>query len=276
MNDSAKQIASLNQSILSAGQYGSATADLTDQRDKLVERLSTLVGAQSVVRPDGQAAVYLGGRLLVDNSATMEVTATSTRLQWSLDGAPIEAGGYVGSVQTLVQTTIPQFRTRLDAIANQLINDVNVLHMSGSDQTGSTGWAFFSGSGANGIQVSSDVAGQPGRVAAGAVGNGPNDGTTANAIGDLADQTTGADNAYLAFLAELGVSTRSAIMKDDAQQVVVDSARRDLNSVSQVNVDDELAELTGAQRAYQAAARVVTTVDEMLDTIIHHLGRVGT
>lgn len=276
INDTTAQIASLNQSILSAGTFASATSDLSDQRDRLIERLSSLTGAQAVLRPDGQAAVYLGGRLLVDNPAVMQVSATSTQLQWATDNAVVDAGGYVGSVHALVKTTIPQFRTKLDAVANQIISDVNTYHIAGADQNGVSGWNFFSGTGAGGIKLSADVDGQPSRVAAGAVGNGPNDGSTANLIGDLADSTTGADNAYMSVLAELGVTTRTARTRDDAQQMVVESARRDLNSVGQVNLDDELAELTGAQRAYQAAARVVTTVDEMLDTLIHHLGRVGT
>jgi flagellar hook-associated protein 1 FlgK len=42
-----------------------------------------------------------------------------------------------------------------------------------------------------------------------------------------------------------------------------------------VNLDDELAEMTAAQRAYQASARVVTAIDEMLDDLIRRFGRVG-
>lgn len=275
INDLATQVADLNQSIVASGTYTNVQADLLDQRDRILERLASLAGAQSVTRSDGQAAVYLGGRLLVDNANTMQVKATSTSLQWSSDSQTVAAGGYVGSVHTLISTTIPQFRTKLDAIANKLINDVNTLHAAGEGQDGVSGRNFFSGSSAATISVSADVAGDTSKLAARSAGGGPLDGTNAHALGDLADAAGGADDAYMSYLSDLGVTVRTATSRNDAQELVLDSARRDLNSVGQVNLDDELAELTAAQRAYQAAARVVTTVDEMLETLISRFGRVG-
>ena len=46
-------------------------------------------------------------------------------------------------------------------------------------------------------------------------------------------------------------------------------------SVSGVNLDEEMTNLVAAQRAYQASARLMTAVDEMLDTLISHTGLVG-
>jgi flagellar hook-associated protein 1 FlgK len=102
------------------------------------------------------------------------------------------------------------------------------------------------------------------------------DGSNASAIGVLADAAGGVDTTYEGFLAELGVTTKSARSKADAQTLVLSSARSDLNTISQVNMDDELADLTAAQRAYQASARVVTAIDEMLQDLISHFGRVGS
>jgi flagellar hook-associated protein 1 FlgK len=101
------------------------------------------------------------------------------------------------------------------------------------------------------------------------------DGSNASSIGILADALGGVDATYEGFLAELGVTTKSARSKADAQTLVLSSAKSDLNTISQVNMDDELADLMAAQRAYQASARVVTAMDEMLQTLINNFGRAG-
>ena len=42
-----------------------------------------------------------------------------------------------------------------------------------------------------------------------------------------------------------------------------------------VNLDEELADLVSAQRAYEASARMISAVDQMLDTLINRTGIVG-
>ena len=52
----------------------------------------------------------------------------------------------------------------------------------------------------------------------------------------------------------------------------VDSLR---TSVSGVSYDEEVSNMLTFQRAYQASSRVLTTLDDMLDTLINHTGLVG-
>ena len=49
--------------------------------------------------------------------------------------------------------------------------------------------------------------------------------------------------------------------------------RRD--QVSGVSMDEEMSNMLRFQHAYNASARVMTTMDEMLDTLINRMGRVG-
>jgi flagellar hook-associated protein 1 FlgK len=167
-------------------------------------------------------------------------------------------------------------------VAAQLVAAVNVLHSAGADTSGTTGRIFFdpASTTAASITLSSDaangVSGHPERLAAAAATGGVFDGSNASSIGVLADAAGGVDTTYEGFLAELGVTTKSARSKADAQTLVLSSAQSDLNTISQVNMDDELADLTAAQRAYQASARVVTAIDEMLQDLISHFGRVGS
>jgi flagellar hook-associated protein 1 FlgK len=48
-----------------------------------------------------------------------------------------------------------------------------------------------------------------------------------------------------------------------------------INSESGVNIDEEMANLLTYQRAYEAAARVLTAIDDALDTLINRTGLVG-
>lgn len=282
VNDLSQQVANLNAAVVAASPGSSERADMLDQRDRIVERLSYLIGAQQTIRADGQTAVYVGGRLLVDNATVSEVSSTSSQMTWLDTGSQVAATGYVGSLHTLVASTIPNFRTKLDAVAAQLVAAVNVLHSAGADTSGTTGRIFFdpASTTAASIKLSSDaangVSGHPERLAAAAATGGVFDGSNASSIGVLADAAGGVDTTYEGFLAELGVTTKSARSKADAQTLVLSSAQSDLNTISQVNMDDELADLTAAQRAYQASARVVTAIDEMLQDLISHFGRVGS
>lgn len=282
VNDLSQQVANLNAAVVAASPGSSERADMLDQRDLLVERLSYLVGAQQSMRTDGQVAVYVGGRLLVDNATVAKMKATTTQMTWEDSGNPVSAGGYVGQLHTLINQTIPALRTQLDGVAQKLVTDVNALHSAGKDTSGNVGNLFFAplGTTAASIDLSSDpalgVSGHPERLAAASATGGVNDGSNANLIGDLADATNGIDDKYHAYLATVGTSTKSARSKADAQELVLSSAREDLKSIAEVNVDDELADLTAAQRAYQASARVITTIDEMLADLISHFGRVGS
>jgi len=281
VNDLATQVANLNASIVSSSPHSAEQADMQDQRDRIVERLSYLIGAQQSIRTDGQAAVYVGGRLLVDNTTVATMKASSTQLQWEDTGSMVAAGGYVGQLHTLVNTTIPSYRTQLDAVAQKLVTDVNALHTAGADESGTTGRIFFAPTGttAASIALSTDpvngVAGHTERLAAAAATGGVNDGSNATVLSNLADQTNGIDDKYHAYLASIGVATRTYRSKADAQELALQSAQEDLNTISEVNTDDELADLTAAQRAYQASARVITTLDEMLSDLISNFGRVG-
>jgi flagellar hook-associated protein 1 FlgK len=70
---------------------------------------------------------------------------------------------------------------------------------------------------------------------------------------------------------ETSVSFQRAALQDQ----VADSAKQQADSVGAVSIDEEMANLTAAQRAYEASARVMTTVDDMLGFLIEHTGVVG-
>jgi flagellar hook-associated protein 1 FlgK len=112
---------------------------------------------------------------------------------------------------------------------------------------------------------------------------GTHDGSNALAIGDLVDERNasaalggpGPNERWRNLATGVGVQTQSLNRTLDVQQAVVATADDANEGIAGVNIDEEMTGMLLFQRAYQASARVITTVDEMLDTLINRTGTVG-
>ena len=91
----------------------------------------------------------------------------------------------------------------------------------------------------------------------------------------LADSATGPDRTYQSMVTTLAVETRAANNRATIQEQIADTAVRDADSVGAVSIDEEMAMMISAQRAFEANARVMTVVDEMLGFLIERTGTVG-
>ena len=134
------------------------------------------------------------------------------------------------------------------------------------------GRQFFTGSDAASLGVSSDVAGNANAIAAGLAGKGPLDGSRALDLADLAQSQTGPDATYRQMIVQLGVDTATAKNRADIQQAATSALDNQRQGYSGVNNDEELANMVMFQHAYEAAARFLTTIDSVLDTLINHTG----
>src|SRR2546423_161136 len=84
-----------------------------------------------------------------------------------------------------------------------------------------------------------------------------------------------ADTAYANLVARMGGESRAASQQQATSQTLVDAAQDRRQSASGVSMDEEMTNMVRFQRGYQASARVMSTMDEMLDTLINRTGRVG-
>jgi flagellar hook-associated protein 1 FlgK len=131
------------------------------------------------------------------------------------------------------------------------------------------------------IALSGDVAGQPDHLAAGApvlpgpTAPGPYDGEQARGIAALADRATGPDSAYRSMVAGLGIEVRTGRRSSEIQSGLVRAAEVRAASTGGVSIDEEMVTLMASQRAYEASARVLTAVDEMLGVLLERTGVVG-
>ena len=276
INSKARQIAALNVQIANSRAAGDEPNDLLDKRDLLLDELAAL--AAITVTEDGLGAVKVtaGSAVLVDGKESFDVPQIT---DWTTDpfvNSPYDqftAGRLYGVRQNLAK--VASYAAGLDTLASALISEVNTLHRAGYGLDGTTGTAFFTGSGASDIGVNPDLAADLGKVAAASVEGAPGDGSNALKIArletavieDLGNSTIA--GYYQNLVSRLGVEAQEAARMTDNQKALVDqlTARRD--SISGVSLDEEMTNLVQYQYAYMACARVITTLDSLLDTLIN-------
>jgi flagellar hook-associated protein 1 FlgK len=283
VNTTADTVAQLNQAIRSAKNSGSPSNSLVDQRDAGIMRLAELTGASTVDRTDGTVDVYVSGSILVGGDVARHLQATgATRLedegiipvvvQWTDTlGAASVAGGEVAADMQAISQILPNQSTAIDQVALSLMSVFNTQHTAGYDLNGTAGTPLFSGTGAADLAVTIT---DPRLVAASATASvgGNLDGTNATALAALATAAGGPDVTYKQMIANLGVTSQSAGRRVSIQDGVKQQVDDALAAQAGVNLDEEMTNMLAYQRAYEAAARVMSVIDSSLDTLINHLG----
>jgi flagellar hook-associated protein 1 FlgK len=198
------------------------------------------------------------------------------RLIFTSDSSALDtSAGQLGGLTTSRDTAIPNLISKLDALASGLITSINAVHAAGYGLDGSTGLDFFTGTNAGDIGVNAALLANPQQFAASSVSGSLGNAQNALALADLqlTDTMSGStltfDEFYTSLVTVLGADSRAAIDAADTADLVLGHIETQRQSVSGVNIDEEVANMTMAQHAYNAAARVITTIDEMLDTLIN-------
>lgn len=240
------EVAQLNGQIATQVQAGRQPNDLLDRRDLLLDQLSTFGQVGTTPGTNGQVDVTLDGQ------------ATVTGTTSTFPSPYVATTGKLGALATLNSASGPLagYQADLDAVAGALISGVNGLQPT----------AFFSGSDASDIAVAGTAS-----VVASAGAAGEND--LAKQLAALRGGT--ADDRYAALVQRIGADTSAATRARSNAEAVATSADERRQSVAGVSLDEEMTNLIRFQRGYQAAARVMSTMDEALDTLINRTGRVG-
>ncbi len=301
VNAAAASIAELNTQIGQATRSGLPTNELADRRDGLVMQLARQVGATSTDTADGMVDVIVGGTTLVAGGAALELRVAGVtdpdgvgagndpRLLTVPGGTTLAVGGTAAGQLSVLSATIPKYRDALDGLARDLVGKLNAVQAQGYDTSGAPGQPLMDdGSGATPVDPATVTAGnislrftEPGLIAAAGTspaelgGNVSADGRNAEAFFDLSLESGGVDARYRALVVGLGVEASVASRDLQVQTVIstqVDAARQ---AVSGVNLDEEMTAMMSFQHAYSAAARLVTAIDQALDTLISRTGIVG-
>ncbi|WP_229067932.1 flagellar hook-associated protein FlgK [Actinoplanes sp. DH11] len=296
VNKAADAIAKLNKEIVIATGAGLQANELQDQRGQHMLKLSELTGATASEAPNGALNVYVGSAPLVAefNTRKLEIAqgsamrledldSTEVNLRWSDTKAPVSAGGSMGASMELLMRggTLHAMSDRLDTVATKLATSVNDMHRAAYSIDGTTGQDFFVASNANPLSAANISVGitdtDKVAISSGDPTGTPKvlDGVVADDLSELSTSRTGADAEYQSLIGDLGVSAQSAIRRRDIQNAVTDQVDASRDAESGVNLDEEMTNLLTYQRGYEAASRVLTTIDSMLDQLINRTGLVG-
>jgi len=279
------QIANLNQKIVDMKVMKEQAPTLRDERDKLVDQLSGLVDVQTQVTDAGAMNVVVAGRYLVVDTQAHKVALTPKSAGDAGPTVVLEAGGDKlnisnGSLKGLLDVRdkhIPDYLRQLDEFAFTLATEVNSLHSAGYNLADVTGQNFFNGSisGADDFAVDSAILSDASLIATSDIPSEPGNNRIALAIANLQDgkvlnngQYTFNDH-YNALVSSVGVETQEANFLTDAYGLTVEKIEMTRDSVSSVSIDEEMTHMIESQQAFAAAAKVVTTLDEMTSTILN-------
>lgn len=287
INDLVQQIADTNQNISTATAAGVDTSTCKDTLDSLILDLSELVDITTYTDSTGQISVQLAdGKTLVEGTKTWSLsteTNATTGLQdvtWvSESGASTViddiTSGKLGGYLEVRDELIPSYQDQLDELADSIIDQVNNLQTSGYDLNGDAGVPFFTGTSAGDIAVNSAITDDPSLIAAASTADGvPDDSSNATAIANLQDSllfnssTATYSDYYAALVSKVGSDVNSIDTYYSSQSDTVELYRNQRDSVSAVSLDEETTRLLLYQSAYAASAKVMTYLDEMLQTLI--------
>ena len=295
------------------------TGGLKDQRQQLIDRISSVVPLREIRRDHGQVAlVSTGGAVLLDGNPaefgfspvgviTPDMTVQSGALSGlTMNGKPLTvgadggriAGGRLAALFDTRDTKAVEAEARIDSIARDLYDRFADPAVDPTLASGDPG-LFTDRGGAFVLGVPEDEIGLAGRLKINAavdpaqggalwhlraginaaVPNDPGDGTVLRALGDaLSTQRVPASGPFAGqprsageLAGELGAlwtSETQAVEARVSHAAANADALRTLHLQDGVDTDYEMTQLLVYQQAYSANARVVNTIDDMIQTLL--------
>lgn len=252
------ELGMLNGAILSVERSGGVPNDLRDRRDVILDQLSEL--AQVSVADDGAGSI----RVTLGGAATPIVDGSAVSWPPPAMAAP---QGKLGALLDLASPTgaIASYRADLATFAQGLATAVNAQYQAAAG----TDFLTYDGPTAT-LSLADGVTAATLRAGPGAAG----DNTTARAIAELR-AASGPSSAYTQLVTRIGTESADASRVQANAQLLAGALQDRRESTAGVSLDEEMTNLIRFQRGYQAAARAMSTADELLDVLINRTGRVG-
>jgi flagellar hook-associated protein 1 FlgK len=285
INRIAQRVADLNEKIVQIEVAEHNANDFRDERDQLVFELAKMIDINSYEDGDGYLNIDVGnGKPVVQGTSTWDLaTADNGGVQdlfWTAsDGSTVNITSSIDSGELKGWTesrdvVLNDYLTQLDALANGIMADVNTAHNAGFDLSGVAGADFFTGTGAVDMAVNASIVANSDLIAAAAAGEGlPGGNGNAIAIANLQHAASMAGGStfaesYSSLAGKVGADVQAADFNSDHQSTMVQNLENYRQQVSGVSLDEEMINLVKFQHAYNAAARLITTADEILESLL--------
>jgi len=284
INNLTAQIASVDQQIANLENVHQDASSLVDKQTNLIRQLSGLVDVSVIQTEHGIALTTSNGTPLVSGGQSFALTSQtgSNGLQHIFaEGHDLTSSLTGGSLSGLIQMRdqqIPGMQSSLDQLAAGLATALNTAHQTGFDLNGNAGGNLFVPPPTGGAGAASAMAvaiADPALLAASSDGTPGSNGNLA-ALTAVHDQPVVSGQKPLDFYSnivfKIGSATSNTSADVDASTLIMQRLQDQRASVSGVSLDEEAANMIKYQTAYQAAARIVTTVNDMLNAAVN-LGR---
>ncbi len=282
INQIATQIAGINLRFESNSE-ASQDAGLDAQVHTALENLSELTDYTILRSKDGAFNVYIGGQTpLVIGSGHFDISADTSSSQTAIldsqssDITPQISRGRLGALIQERNTTIPGYLSDLNTLAQSLADTVNTQLFQGLDQNGLTPVVnLFSYDQASDAASTLAVTGlTPDQIAA-AAANAPGGNGNAIALAQLASAPAVNGATFTKFYGNLGSrlgnDVAAAQQNQTQAQDQLTQARTQRASQSSVSLNEEATKLLQFQQSYQAAAKMVTTLQSLTQVVIDML-----
>lgn len=300
------QFETANNAVRQATAAGTDATAALDDRDRILKQVSELVGISTVTRANNDTVIYTAGGTVLFETLPREVTfapksaydATVTGNGIFIDGVPLAAGngadtnaqGKLAGLLQLRDDIAPTFQTQLDEMARGLVSLFQEGGLPG----------LFTWSGGNVPAAGAVEAGIAAYLSVnpaaksnpfllrdggfnGIVSNpGNNAGFT-----DLLDSFVAAMDGDMAFDSAAGLDGTSSIMEfaassvgwfeqirsgastaDDNKAALLARTQEALGSVTGVSIEEELSLLLDLEQSYKASAKLISTVDAMMASLL--------
>jgi len=277
LNSYLKQIQSLNKQIYEQEAIGNHSNDLLDQRDSLIDGLSKLANINVSIDKYQVANISIGGVFAADNPFYTEfkVVEDGTKISIKTEdeaGTLTLNGGMLYALTDSYTNKIPSYLEQIDTFANQLMTRVNEIHSTGYTLEDTTGINFFTSYTQGVFVINEDILENNGNIAISADGSDGN--------GDLAVQIANLRNekqatsytfseSYSNLVTEIANEKSGNDQSSESFQLILMQLEQQKAATSGVSIDEEMVNVLKFQRSYDAAAKLVKTADEMLETILN-------
>jgi flagellar hook-associated protein 1 FlgK len=276
INQLTTQLAQVNGQLITAQGSGQNANNLQDQQQNLLSQLSSLIGFSVTQSSEGQTISTANGTPLVVGSqsfALSTATNSSTGFQdvISAQGQDITSQISTGQLGGLIQARDVQVAgvlSSLNTLASSFASAINTVNENGYDLTGTQGTAMFSVTPGNGAAASMSVAmTSASQIAASSSATASGDNSNLLAMINVGSQPLVNSQTPTQLLSgivyQVGNDVSQAQSDSDAGSLMLTQLQDEQGSVEGVSTDEEASNLLTYQQAYQAAARVVTVVDDL-------------
>ncbi len=279
INTITEQIHMLNKQIYEASVVGYSPNDLLDKRDALLNELSQIANINVNIDKNNVANVSIGGVFAVDGLHRVEfkVAQEDGKLKVQTeDGAATVSlrGGELKAVTDIFANNIPKYLESLDALAQKIFDSVNNVHKKGYTNTNppQDGVLFFSSYENGKLEINEDILDNANMIAVSKDGSNGNNEIALEIAGlknvTYEDGLTISEN-YSNYISEIANDIQVSSQDADSYNLVLSQLEQQKMQYAGVSTDEEMVNVLKYQKSYDAAAKLITLADDLLNTLIN-------